>query len=133
MATPAGLQRRRLNPIDAGGVAWRPSAATRVQRYCATAPRSAVDAPRLVSSGRQTDPARVGGHRLDAGGPGRRVESQPHHLRRKRHDLVLGRRAREAGPQRLEGAGDVARRTVTNIPSPAPATTSAHRRALTSV
>ena len=46
----------------------------------------------------QPDPARVGGHVLDAGGPGRRTESQPHHLRRERHDAV--RRGRlHGGPQ----------------------------------
>ena len=42
------------------------------------------------------------GPRGRAGGPSRGGEPQPHHLRRKRHDLVLRRRAR-GGP---EGAGD---------------------------
>ncbi len=100
---------------------------------------------------RKVSRPRVSGHRLDAGRPGRRLESPPpNHLRRERHDAVLGRRAR-GGPQRLEGAGDVALsrtarpsprppgsscrgRTVTSIPSPAAASaTSAHRRALTSL
>ena len=75
----------------------------------------------------RADTSRVGGHpRLDARRPRRRLEPQPHHLRRERHHAVLGPRTRR-GAQRPDGAGDVAspsgfvlpRRTVTSTPSPA--------------
>ena len=49
----------------------------------------------------------MGCHPLDAGGPGRRLEPQPHHLRRERHDAVRRRRVR-GGPQGPDRAGDAA-------------------------
>ena len=50
--------------------------------------------------------------------PGRRLEPQPHHLRRERHDAVLGPRGRR-GPQRPESAGDH-RRPFARRRAPAP-------------
>ena len=44
---------------------------------------------------------------LDAGGPHRRLELQPHHLRRERHDADRRRRVR-GGPERPDRAGDAA-------------------------
>ena len=66
-----------------------------------------VDAPRLVSSDASLTLPRVGGHVLDAGGAGRRLEPQPHHLRRERHDAVLRRRAL-GRPERPDRACDAA-------------------------
>ena len=99
---------------------------------------------------RQTDTARVGGHRLDAGGPRRRLEpaAPPSAARAAR----LGprppgsRRTAASGARRrhrpftnrtslVSPSGFVLpRRTVTSTPSPAAASaTAAHRRALTSL
>ena len=65
--------------------------------------RTRVGRARLGSGA--PDPPRVGGHPLDAGSPGRRLEPQPHHLRRERHDAVRRPRARRGpeGPTRTRG------------------------------
>ena len=62
-------------------------------------------APRLVSSDASPTRPEWAVTCSTPGGAGRRLELQPHHLRRERHDAVLGRRAHR-GPQRPDRAGD---------------------------
>ena len=90
-----------------------------------------VDASRLVSSDASPTLPEWGGHVLDAGGPRRHLELQPHHLRRERHDAVRRHRVR-GGPEPSWFV--LLRRTVTSTPSPSAASaTSAQRSALTSL
>ena len=99
--------------VLAGGPSFK-SSRTRWSRY-----RSLRSCPGLagcgpVSSDAHSGTARVGGHVLDAGGAGRRLEPQPPPSRRERHDAVLERRAC-GGLQRPDRAGDGAvRRGKTN-------------------
>ena len=66
-----------------------------------------VDAPRLVNSDASPTRPEWAVTRSTPAAQGRRLEPQPHHLRRERHDAVRLRRVR-GGPQGPDRAGDAA-------------------------